>query len=65
LSLAVRLGDGVIMDLLLKESEGEVRWQLDRKNLGRAFVHAFFAKNWNLMDILLAQGAEVFDFNEA
>jgi len=53
------------MDLLLKESEGEVRWQLDRKNLGRAFVHAFFAKNWNLMDILLAQGAEVFDFNEA
>ena len=63
LSLAIRVGDDGTVDLLLKESEREVRWQLDKKNLSRAFLHAFIAKKSNLMDILLARGAEVNEFD--
>jgi len=49
-----------MIDLLLKESAGDsIKWHLDVKCLSQAFLHACMEKNSNLMEVLLARGAEV------
>jgi len=47
------------MDLLLKESKGDIRWRVDVKSLSRAFLHAFYENNFDLMEILLSGGADI------